>query len=482
MGFIKKTDINGSVLWEKRIGNSSYLTSIQATTQTFDGGFISIGTTFKLDENGDAVIIKFDACGAKEWCKIYSVPSDIDDGISIVQLNNGNYVAMINYFGYNSYQRVWLFCLDPGGNLLWQKVYCQDNPELGNPWGIDLIINSDSGFMVSGTTTVEYPIGSGNWWGEPLLVKTDQDGTEIFAKAFEYNRLIYYGLGYRVAEDFQGNFFVASMNYYDQATLSSPGAITMFNSEGDRVTWFNLYAPPYNSGTCSTVNFISPDRMVLAGGYSEGFDSGFAMAYIMDTSGVLIKQKTLKFDRDGNVVQRTAITTDNKILMTAGFFNIATHKFELYLYKMNDNLDNDTIDPRILNYNSLCNNLPIDSDTIDLDCEVITGLDKPLSVSEKSQLMINPNPATETLTVKLPEYILNMYSESGIAIQTIKYLSNNDINIDIVNIYGHIIENRHLQPDEKIIYFYVGGWEKGLYIVHLKLENKIISSTKLIIN
>ena len=45
--------------------------------------------------------MKLNACGEKEWCKIYSVPMDVDYGADVVQLSNGNYIVLVNYFGFD---------------------------------------------------------------------------------------------------------------------------------------------------------------------------------------------------------------------------------------------------------------------------------------------------------------------------------------------------------------------------------------------
>ena len=60
MGILLKTDINGEIIWEKRIGSSSYDLSINDSYVTDDGGIVTIGTSMKLDEYGDAVILKLD--------------------------------------------------------------------------------------------------------------------------------------------------------------------------------------------------------------------------------------------------------------------------------------------------------------------------------------------------------------------------------------------------------------------------------------
>lgn len=483
MGVLLKTDVNGNVLWEKRVGSSSYYLSLNNSFMTFDGGLITIGSSTDLDEYADAFIMKLDACGNSEWCKIYSVPNDLDHGISILQLADGGYLAQINYFGYDlDNKRVWLFRLDPEGDLLWQKVYCTNNPELAHSWGIDLLVAKDSSFLISGTTAVECPVGSGLWWGEPLLVKTDQQGEEIFARAFKYDRNIYYGLGYEVVEDLDGNFLVTSKNYYDAMQNNSPGAIVKFDSNGIGLYWMNLWAPMYWGGTCSTADFISPDSMFVTGGFIAGFDSAYATAYILDTSGQVLNETILKYDPDGNVVNKTILTSDRKALMTAGFWNGFVAKGDMYLFKMNYNLEYDTLDPRVLTYDSLCQNLPIVSDTIDPDCDIIVGLEDVFKDPEKSRLNILPNPASNQVTITLPEIWLSEFSSSEVTVQTARYTFPEHMCIEVFDSFGRIVYHTDFPERDRSVILDVSSWKPGLYIIRILSGNQEIISEKMIVH
>lgn len=482
-GILLKTDVNGNLLWEKRIGNISYFISINNSFMTSDGGVITIGSTTEFDEYYDVFIMKLDACGDSEWCKIYSVPNDLDDGVSIVQLEDGGYIAQINYFGYDmAYKRVWLFRLDPDGDLLWQKVYCTTHPELAHSWGFDLVVAQDGSFLVSGTTAVECPVGSGLWWWEPLLVKTDPDGEEIFAKAFQYDRNIYYGLGYEVDEDSEGNFMVTSKNYSNPNQSNSPGAIVKFDSYGNGLSWTNLWAPFYWGGTCSTLNFISSDSMFVVGGFVAGFDSAFATAYIMDTSGNVFNETILHYDPDGNVVNRTILTGDRKAVMTAGFWNGTVAKGDMYLFKMNYNLEYDTLDPRVLTYDSLCQNLPIISDTIQPDCDVIVGLEDAFTNPEKSKLKIIPNPAYGQVTISLPELWLSEFTSKEVDIQTAWYKFPDNLSIQVFDSFGRFVVTHAIPEGDKSITMDVTGWKPGLYFIRIMTNNQIFISEKMVVH
>jgi hypothetical protein len=77
IGWMVKTDINGNILWEKRIGDYSYFTHTFCARETNDKGWILTGRTSQLDPSTDPFILKLDSCGNKEWCNIYKTPNNM---------------------------------------------------------------------------------------------------------------------------------------------------------------------------------------------------------------------------------------------------------------------------------------------------------------------------------------------------------------------------------------------------------------------
>ncbi|MCK4677805.1 MAG: hypothetical protein KAT48_06720, partial [Bacteroidales bacterium] len=94
-GLIFKTDINGEMLWDKKFGEYGDVTGVQDIKQTIDNGYILSGSTKKLDPYYDPFIMKLNYCGEKEWCKILHLPNNMDFGSRILQLSNGNYIALL---------------------------------------------------------------------------------------------------------------------------------------------------------------------------------------------------------------------------------------------------------------------------------------------------------------------------------------------------------------------------------------------------
>ena len=59
-GWIFKTDINGEILWDKKIGEYGDVTGVQDIKQTIDNGIILLGSTKKLDPYYDPFVMNID--------------------------------------------------------------------------------------------------------------------------------------------------------------------------------------------------------------------------------------------------------------------------------------------------------------------------------------------------------------------------------------------------------------------------------------
>jgi len=68
-GLILKTDINGQVLWNKEIHHELYDLQVYSTVKDNEGNIYACGVII-LDDTWP-LIIKLDACGELQWCRVY---------------------------------------------------------------------------------------------------------------------------------------------------------------------------------------------------------------------------------------------------------------------------------------------------------------------------------------------------------------------------------------------------------------------------
>ena len=140
-GWIIKTDINGNLLWDKKIGNGNYRNWFSSSKITQDNGIIISGSTGKYSSgDNDPVFIKMDVCGEIEWCRTLLSP-DQNYGTGIIQLDDGSYIGMLSYYGEGpEYSRISLIKMDKAGEPIWIQRLAQEDSLIYNEEGDYLYI------------------------------------------------------------------------------------------------------------------------------------------------------------------------------------------------------------------------------------------------------------------------------------------------------------------------------------------------------
>ncbi len=168
-----KTDIDGEILWDKKIGEGAYRYYIDDINQTYDGGYVMIFRCSKYDIDEDPIVLKMDACANIEWCKTLHSDS-YNRGVKVIQDYDSCFVALSMYHSPDPYERIFLFKLDQTGEVIWSHLYAQLDPGIYNEEGFDLtMFPSDSSYLI--TVACEYsPTGSTNaFW-----IEVDKTGNE----------------------------------------------------------------------------------------------------------------------------------------------------------------------------------------------------------------------------------------------------------------------------------------------------------------
>jgi hypothetical protein len=156
---------NGSIAWQKTYGGT-FSDCARSIQQTADGGYVVAG-----DSNGDAWILKIDSDGnldgPSSWQKCYG-PGSV---CSVQQTTDGGYIATDN-------GRV--LKLNSDGSVDWQKTYNGSDGIFENTirQTFDEWKNPD-GYIMAGTTTSFGPDRE-NFW----VLRLDLDGNIVWQKTY----------------------------------------------------------------------------------------------------------------------------------------------------------------------------------------------------------------------------------------------------------------------------------------------------------
>ena len=142
----------------------------------------------------------------------------------------------------------------------------------------------------------------------------------------------------------------------------------------------------------------------------------------------------------------------------------------IYLYKLNSDLNYDSIYTHQYVYDSLCSGGVI-SDTIDPDCDLIVGIDEYSSRSEASQLRVYPDPATSSVTIEFPNYLQLVDKKLGMTTVSNFYQWDATM-LEVFDEQGKMIYSRQIPKNQLILQVDVSDWVRGMYYFKLQFKNR----------
>ncbi len=391
-GWIIKTDINGNILWDKKFGDGNDRNWCGDSFMTIDQGLIIAGVTTKYSAGDfDPNFIKLNVCGEIEWCKVFH-SSDDNYGTGILQLEDGTYIGMLQYYGEGeTYARISLVKMDQTGEPVWIQKLAQEDSLINNEDCSHLYLTTDNNYLVSGWA---YHPASYPFW-----IMIDTIGEQIW-DLFGDNFL---GEAHQVIEKDSGIFYSTSYAIGDNG-IQSP-VLFKFNKFGELTGEYNLMGDTIVMGSCNPLACLNDSTLIIGVGWKEvpfPINEGFTEVFITDTLGNLINRRQF-FDDEYTSLDNIILSSDHKILAAGNF--VVDGNFDIYLWKMNANLEDDTLYSQPHIYDSLCP-YEIQSDTVDIDCGVFVNIDElPTKEEYESTIKISPNPARDWVVLTLPDVV-----------------------------------------------------------------------------
>lgn len=453
--YIMKTDINGYELWHKYYGDGTYQNIPVNIEQTLDSGYIVAGTMSKYGTD-DAFLLKLNACFEKEWCKVlYTANYYPDYGRRVKPLPDGGYLLLTAYYeGITPGTRIHLHKFDPNGELIWQQVYAQSDSLIFGEEGRDLSILNNNEYLVTGTCF--YPdSGQTGGWIRPFMIKADSMGTCVWEFPWTFGG-IFKGKTYKTTVDLAGNSY--SIGFRRGSTGQYPAMIQTSNN-GNELFFAGLNDTVY-FGQGQTITWTEDSLFFITAGWTNFDDSRQRVFQIVDLQGNVIRQ------RDGflysNAIVNTVKTFDNKFISIAIHYN-NNNNWEIHAYKLNYDLEYDTIYTTLFDYDYLCP-YGITSDTTDLDCDILVMVDEQFVPLEEVKLQLFPNPARDKVTIRYPDITRTGQREirlfSSLAVE---------------------VKRQSIPKGEEEIQADLSGLPPGIYFAILLENGKMIASGKVMV-
>ena len=262
----------GNIVWKKTYGGSGN-DDVYSLQQTADKGYVMAGTTLSndLDVSGnhgdyDAWIVKLDSLGAIQWQRCLG-GSGWEEAHSVKQTKDGGYIlagwstssdgdVTLNRGAFD----FWVVKLDNTGSIEWQKTYGGSGEDLG----YSVSQTHDGGYIVSGETQSNNGDVTGFHGGvDYWVLKLNDEGKIEWQKAMgglSIDRTV------EIHQTFDGGFIVLGEAY------STSGDIT--GNHGLRDFWVVKLTP---TGAIEWQKSLGGSNEDYAASITQTEDGGYIM-------------------------------------------------------------------------------------------------------------------------------------------------------------------------------------------------------------
>ena len=474
IGWIIKLDVNGDILWEKKLGDGSNLFHLHGIDKTPDGGLIITGVTDTINfDQWDPFVVKLNSCGEAEWCRIFQTNMKTDFGMRIRTLPDNSYGMLVYDWKEDMSVGTFLYHISAEGELLWEQEYFATDTLVNSEYPVSLELTENLEFIMTGHCYVPDSGQVTPWWPRPMVILADSSGEAIWELPWGFSSQ-FVGEGFQtVCSD--NKFYTAISRYpYPPQTGYRPCLIKTSMegiSEG-----FHVIKPDAQWGKATTLDRISDSILIIGMWYAFADTGGVKTIARIDTNGLIIKEKLIS--QSDYIIVDALVTSDQKYLALS--VEDVNNKYVTELWKLNMDLEFDTIYNQPITYDSLCSH-PITSGTLLFPCDLIVSVRETGAGTDKVRMVVYPNPAREIVHVKIPECISVETNTGHMVVITTYHQWYKELTLQVTDITGKIVFNRTVPPDEKEVTIQVGQWRQGLYCFTLRYMGKTVSTSKILV-
>jgi hypothetical protein len=366
-----KTNINGEILWEKTIGDGMNAIALSDIKQDYSGNIYLGGINSSYDPEGDPLIIKLDSCGEKQWCRIFYTENNLDFTRSMILTTDRCIAAVLSYTNPVPHKdRICLAKLSPDGEQLWKHCFTSVDTHQRDEESYDLILTPDNGFLITGFCYYEDPTEPNHWIPHPYFLKTD------FLGNFEWETVVFKetnldgGGAWSTVVSPDSMFYFSSISHYRYDLNQSLPAIVKMDMQGNVLDVYDV-VDGTKYGVLAYAQFINDSTLAASAGWGNNTDSLWSRAVLIDTLGHLLNNTVLLQNDYTSYLQ---VTYDGKLVYASNDYQ--NGKFDCYLTKLNQDLEQDTFYTRPFTYNSLCPYQIVSDTIVQDDCGVIVGMEE----------------------------------------------------------------------------------------------------------
>ena len=448
-GWNIKTDINLELLWDQTFEFPSFPIYNNCSVSDSDGNTYTGGSTM-----GWPFVTKIDSCGQKQWCKILKYHDEFNYGFSTdITMSPDNEIVLLTYFDSDEeIVLIHLLGLNKNGDVLWKKPYASRNdyPWIREASGRSIKLIEDE-YYISGYCYWPYPNDTNQVFLRPLFIGIDSVFNEKWILPFAPLDSVY-GEAYKTIALNDSVFMgVGIRRWYNSEVFS---LLMFYNKDGEELGYNQItndqIGPDNKRNHIRDIARIN-DTLFLAAVFYGPENSGNPVGeFIIDTAANLYN-----FESRPNTVSSPKLikTSDNNYVIATSIQETKSD-WDIYVYKIDEDLQDVPFDPTPHNYDSLCPG-GIQSGIIDLsDCLIWTDIGEVPSPNEyytsikTIPITAYPNPATEgSITFEFENTEHHQYME-----------------LKCIDIFGKAVHSEKVYRYQEESKLDVGTWGNGIYI------------------
>ncbi len=470
-GWNIKTDINGEMFWYNKLIKPGK-TIGRAVCQDTDGNTYITGIDFS--ETTWPFLIKLNSCNEKQWCTVYKDWGYIDGyATDVIISDEGNIIVLTRFENVNGLQinQIFLLCYSPEGELLWSKPYATktDYPLINVASG-ERIYRLGSDYVISGYCYYPYPDDPNHVWMRPMFIGIDSAFNEKWMLPFGVNDSVV-GKPYS-AIPLNDSILMGVGFTFTQTTSNARTSSLMFiNNNGEELGCTIIpgdsIAPNIFDHTLVEIESINDSLFMATAvfGPSDVFNPYGDM--IIDTSGKVYNAISRPNTRGfSNLIK----TYDNKFVIACSIEEDDPNYYDILLYKINENLEDDTLYTQNFVYDSLCPDTIV-SGNIDMsDCMLQVGFDNtPTPETYHAKLDVIhveafPNPAQDE--------IMFTYTNTEL---------HNGIMLQCYTAMGQKVYSEKILQSQQGSKINLLNWNSGLYIATITINGRLSGNVKFVV-
>ncbi|HPE57478.1 MAG TPA: T9SS type A sorting domain-containing protein [Bacteroidales bacterium] len=473
-GWTIKTDINLEPLWDFVYEFPSLPVYVKGTVKDADGNVYVCGSV-----DSWPFVAKLNPCSEKIWCKVFNFEDEFDFGYSQdVVLNQNNEIILLTYLNSDEDEIniTHLICIDDNGNVLWKKPYASrdDYSWIRQPTGYSLEkINSD--YYISGYCYYPYPDDTLHWFLRPLFIGIDSLFEEKWVLPY-YALDSVFGLAFKTTPLNDSVFMGVGVRhgFYQ-------GLLMFYNKDGEELGYYGIeddqLGPDINGSDIRDIARINDTLFLAAALFGPDNTGNPGGEFIVSTSGGIYGTNS----RPGTHIPSITKTYDNNYVIATSI-DESKGDDDIYVYKIDENLNDVPFDPTPHAYDSLCPG-GIQSGTIDLtSCFVWTDVSEAPSPGEYYSFIqtipikVFPNPATEGSVT------FEFENTEHLTPPLVPPQGGNPPHLSVYNIFGQLIHTERIYRYQEKTEVNINSWQAGMYFGVVYSNGKPAGKCKFVVS